>query len=91
MAFSDYKTLDQVQKEFNILYQEEAYLGTQPVDLSLNFLAEMEFNRENIDVFASEGARAEAIIRCCYLSPTTSPCKVTALIEPWRSTCRLSA
>ncbi len=53
MAFSDYKTLDQVQKEFNILYQEEDYLGTQPIELSQNFLAEMEFNRENIDVFAS--------------------------------------
>ena len=62
MAFSDYKTLDQVQKEFTITYQEEAYLGTQPAALSQNFLAEMEFNRENIDVFASEGARSEAII-----------------------------
>jgi hypothetical protein len=62
MAFSDYKTLDQVQKEFTIIYQEENYLGTQPVALSQNFLTEMEFNRENIDVFASEEARAAAII-----------------------------
>ena len=62
MAFSDYKTLDQVQKEFNIVYREEEYLGTRPIELSQNFLVEMEFNRENIDVFASEGARAEAVI-----------------------------
>ena len=62
MAFSDYKALDQVQKEFNIVYREENYLGTQPLELSQNFLAEMEFNQENIDVFASEGARSEAVI-----------------------------
>ena len=62
MAFSDYKTLDQVQKEFNIIYQEADYLGTQPIALSQNFLTEIEFNRENIDIFASEAARTEAII-----------------------------
>ena len=54
MAFSDYKVLDQVQKEFNIVYREENYLGTQPLELSQNFLAEMEFNQENIDVFDFE-------------------------------------
>lgn len=62
MAFSDYKTLDQVQREFNIAYQEETYLQPQPVELSQYFVEEIEFNREQIDVFASEGARAEAII-----------------------------
>jgi hypothetical protein len=62
MAFSDYKTLDQVQKEYQITYQEADYLTAEPIALSENFLAEMAFNQENIDVFASEGARSEAII-----------------------------
>lgn len=52
MAFSDYKTLDQVQRQFDIAYQEELYLDAEPTEPSPQFLTEMEFNRENIDVFA---------------------------------------
>jgi hypothetical protein len=62
MAFSDYKNIAQVQKEFNIKYQEEDFIAAQEIAPPASFQAEFEFNRENIDVFTSEGSRTELII-----------------------------
>jgi hypothetical protein len=62
MAFSDYRNIAQVQKEFNIKYQEQNFIIVQDVEPSPLFLEEFEFSLENIDVYTSEASRAEAII-----------------------------
>ncbi len=62
MAFSDYKNIAQVQKEFLVKYQEENFIAAQEIEPSALFLKEFEFSLENIDVYTSEGARAEAVI-----------------------------
>lgn len=63
MAFSDFKTVPEVQKTFGIRHIENDFIkiedGASP---SAQFLQELEFNREYIDIFASEGARCEAVI-----------------------------
>ena len=63
MAFSDFKTVPEVQKKFGIRHIENDFIkiedGASP---SEQFLQELEFNRKYIDVFASEGARCEAVI-----------------------------
>jgi hypothetical protein len=62
MAFSDYKTISQVQKEFGILYQEKNFIAARETPPSPQFLSEFEFSLEAIDVYTSEASRAEAII-----------------------------
>jgi len=62
MAFSDYKNISQVQKEFGIRYKEESFIVAQRFEPPAHFQEEFEFNRQNIDVFTSEGARTELII-----------------------------
>ena len=62
MAFSDYKNIAQVQKDFRVKYREENFLPAQENPPSPEFLREFEFTLENIDVYTSEGARAEAVI-----------------------------
>ena len=62
MAFSDYKSISQVQKEFKIKYQEKNFLMPEDLEPSAAFRAEFQFNTDNIDVYSSEASRAEAII-----------------------------
>jgi hypothetical protein len=62
MAFSDYKTISQVQKEFGIKYREESFIAAQDIEPPAPFLSEFEFNRENIDVFTSEASRTDLVI-----------------------------
>lgn len=62
MAFSDYKTISQVQQEFSVVYQEDLFLVDQPVFPSDTFLEEISFSLEHIDVYTSEAARTETII-----------------------------
>lgn len=62
MAFSDYKNISQVQKEFGIKYTEESFLVVAPLEPSAHFRQEFEFDRENIDIFTSEASRTELII-----------------------------
>ncbi|MFN0120755.1 MAG: hypothetical protein ACKV2V_09660 [Blastocatellia bacterium] len=62
MAFSDYKNIAQAQTQFNIRYLEEEFIPPREQQPSPQFLAEFEFNRANLDMFSSEGARAEIII-----------------------------
>ena len=54
MAFSDYKNIAQVQKEFSIKYQEENFIASQHIDPPPHFREEFEFNQKNIDVFIGE-------------------------------------
>ncbi len=62
MAFSDFKSISQVQQEYKIRYQESHFLVLQSLKPSQNFLSELEFSLENLDVFTSEAARSETII-----------------------------
>jgi len=62
MAFSDYKNIAQVQKEFGITYREESFIRVELLQPSASFREEFEFNRENIDIFSSEASRTELVI-----------------------------
>ena len=62
MAFSDFKTISEVQERFNITYAEDNFIGGEPASPSAEFLRDFEFTRTHIHVFASEAARCEAII-----------------------------
>ena len=63
MAFSDCKTIPEVQKKFGIRHIENDFIKIEgDVSPSEQFLQELEFSRRYIPVFASEGARCEAVI-----------------------------
>lgn len=63
MAFSDFKTIPEVQEKFRIRHVENDFIETQhTADPSEQFLQELEFSRQYIDVSASEAARCEAVI-----------------------------
>ena len=63
MAFSDFKAIPEVQERFRIRHVENDFIETEnSAGPSEQFLQEFEFNREYIDVFASGGARCEAVI-----------------------------
>ena len=64
MAFSDFKTIPEVQERFRIRYTENDFFAVEEPTIvpSDQFLREFEFCRQHIDIFASEAARCEAII-----------------------------
>jgi hypothetical protein len=62
MAFSDYKSIAQVQTEYQTKYKEVNFIEPADYSPSQVFLDELKFNQENIDIFASEAARCEAVI-----------------------------
>ena len=62
MAFSDFKTISEVQEKFRIVYTSNDFFGVEAKNPSEQFLEELEFSRQHIDVFASEGSRCEVII-----------------------------
>ena len=63
MAFSDFKAIPEVQEKFRIRHVENDFIETQhTANPSEQFLQELEFSRQYIDVFASEAARCEAVI-----------------------------
>ena len=62
MAFSDFKTISEVQEKFRITYSEDDFVDAEPSTPSTEFLRDFEFTREHINVFASEASRCEAII-----------------------------
>ena len=63
MAFSDFKTIPDVQEKFMIRHVEDDFIAPEnTLEPSEQFLKELEFSREYIPIFASEGARCEAVI-----------------------------
>ena len=63
MAFNDFKTIPDVQEKFKIRHVEDDFVELEnAMGPSEQFLQELEFSRQYIDVFASEGARCEAVI-----------------------------
>ncbi|OQY27590.1 MAG: hypothetical protein B6244_10025 [Candidatus Cloacimonetes bacterium 4572_55] len=62
MAFSDFKTIAQTQKKYNIRYYEKdfiEYIDLKPFDFFIN---EFNFSDKNIDIFSSEASRCENAI-----------------------------
>lgn len=62
MAFSDFKTIADVQKRYEIKYTEDDFVVSQELSPPESFLKDFEFNKENIDIFTSEASRSEIII-----------------------------
>ncbi len=62
MAFSDFKSVSQVQEKYKIKYVEDNFIEYREYPVSEFFLKESEFNREHIDIFISEASRCENII-----------------------------
>lgn len=62
MAFTDFKSIQQVQEQFNIRYMEDRYIGLNEIEPSQAFLEDYHFSRKNIDVFSSEASRCENLI-----------------------------
>jgi hypothetical protein len=62
MAFSDYKSLAQVQEEFQIKYQEANFVVPLPLQVPALFWEEFNFNLTAMDAFSSEAARCELVI-----------------------------
>lgn len=62
MAFSDYKNIAQVQKQFNIKYQENKFIHAPAYEPPTQFVQELEFYQANIDIYTSEASRCELII-----------------------------
>jgi hypothetical protein len=62
VAFSDYKSLAQVQEEFQIKYQEADFVTQLGVKVPAVFCEEFDFNLTTMDAFSSEAARCELVI-----------------------------
>ncbi|MGK7875950.1 MAG: hypothetical protein AB4426_22430 [Xenococcaceae cyanobacterium] len=62
MAFTDFKSISQVQEEYSIKYSEANFISYFELKPSDYFRQEFEFNEENIDVFTSEASRCENVI-----------------------------
>ena len=63
MAFSDFKTLTEVQKRFEIRDSASDFVsGDNLLSPSEQFLQGLAFARQHLNVFRSEAARCEAII-----------------------------
>ena len=62
MAFSDYKTIAQVQEEYKIKYSEANFLEIGDLKPSDIFVKELIFSEQNMDIFTSESSRCENII-----------------------------
>ena len=62
MAFTDFKSIMQVQETFDIKYTEEDYIQYDDIKPSQTFLEEFAFNRRHINVFGSETSCCENVI-----------------------------
>ncbi len=62
MSFSEFKNIPEVQRLYDITYEERVFGSITPFPVSATFLEEFNFNLNNLDAFASEGARCEIII-----------------------------
>ncbi|MBF0121390.1 MAG: hypothetical protein HQK79_21375 [Desulfobacterales bacterium] len=62
MAFTDFKSPDEVQKAYKIKYLEKDFLEIKAVSAPEYFVKEFEFNNLNFDIFTSEASRCENVI-----------------------------
>ena len=63
MAFSDFKTVPEVLEKFRITYAADNFLeNSETLKPPEQFLQELAFSMQHIDVYASEGSRCETVI-----------------------------
>lgn len=63
MAFTDFKSIAQVQSAFQIKYTEQDYIqGMSHIKPSESFVQELAFSRQYMDIFSSEASRCENVI-----------------------------
>lgn len=62
MAFTDVKSIMQVQEAYGIKYTQADYIQYADIEPSSSFLEEFAFSQRHINVFASEAARCENVI-----------------------------
>lgn len=62
MSFSQFKSIADVQKIYNIRYEDGSFVSEADVIVPQTFVEEFVFNKENIDIFSSEASRSELII-----------------------------
>ena len=62
MAFTDFKSADQVQTVYRIQYAEAGFIELAPLAPPESFVLEYEFSKNNFDIFLSEASRCEAVI-----------------------------
>jgi hypothetical protein len=62
MAFSDFKTIAEVQRKYAIRYEEQSFMAARELPPPAGFVKDFEFYRENIDIFSSEASRSEIVI-----------------------------
>jgi len=62
MSFSDFKTISETQKKYEIKYDENDFLSVEEKSPSEAFVSDFRFSQENIDIFTSEASRSELII-----------------------------
>jgi hypothetical protein len=62
MAFNDYKTIAEVQQEYNIKYLEEDFIEITDLKPSDFFVKELKFSEQTMDIYTSEYSRCESII-----------------------------
>ncbi len=62
MAFTDFKSPAEVQKDYQIKYRQEQFLHFAPKPPPEQILKDFEFNTTYFDVFSSEASRCENVI-----------------------------
>ena len=62
MAFTDFKSADQVQTAYRIKYTEADFIQRASVLPPEPFVLDYEFSKNNFDIFSSEASRCEAVI-----------------------------
>lgn len=62
MAFSDFKTIADVQKRYAIKYMESCFITGGELPPAETYARDLDFSRNHIDIFASEASRSEIII-----------------------------
>lgn len=62
MAFSDFKEIPEVQAAFGIRHRRQGFVGSESLNPSEQFLQELAFTRQHIDVTASGAAKCQALI-----------------------------
>jgi hypothetical protein len=62
MSFNEFKNISEVQKAYNIKYDEGKFISEKNIYPPQTFIEDFQFNKENIDIFSSEASRSELII-----------------------------
>lgn len=62
MAFSEFKTIADVQKKYQIEYREDRFILAREISPPETFLQDFEFCKQHIDIFTSEASRSEIAI-----------------------------